>query len=73
MSEDRLEKMRKAIRALEARGERPTGRKVVRELGGAVDPVLGIKGEDARLWAQAMTEEGYVREPRGSTVRWVKA
>lgn len=70
---NRLEAMRGAIRKLEAAGAKPTGRAVADEIGIYNGPLVGLNGRDAKLWARAMETEGYVREPHGLSVRWVKS
>ncbi len=74
-----------AIRAIEARGERPTARAVLRECGykprmgagGSYTKLMdnGMGGEELRIFEQAMYTVGYHREdipPNYFNTRWVK-
>lgn len=77
----RVARFQEAIRAIEARGERPTSRSVLREIGGYHNMVSngfnrpvdnGMNGRDLRLFAEAMESQGYVRMDVGATTRWAK-
>lgn len=59
-----------AIRAIEARGEQPSARKVAAEAGLYVSQQNGLNGRDSKLYAEAMEAAGYRRVARGATTRY---
>ena len=72
-SAERTARILAAIRAVEARGEKPSARRVWDEAGLPYSPMLGLNGRDATLFGEVMTTQaGYRRVAVGHTFRYVK-
>jgi hypothetical protein len=66
------ERIRAAIQELEARGEKPSARKVAALAGLYVSHYSGLNGRDSFAYRDAMEAAGYVRVAHGSNVRYEK-
>lgn len=76
---DRQQRIEEAVRAIDARGDRPTARAVLSELSGRRflpnEFPNGMGGRDLRFFEKAMTDAGYHRVQVGQfswNLRWRK-